>query len=272
MRKNNQNENEINSEIGNSDKVHKAHYGRQVKEVHHHYYYEPDSAKRSRSSKPGIAGVLLIITAVLGLIVAGCIISQGTAVSNLEEGSEFWGLSDKSDVAGQITTLNGKGVENVTVSIEGEGITTQTDEDGYYALYNVPIGKQKIKVEKDGYNTYLVKVVVPPTESNWDNDYEWNHRGEDFDLKISSGDQLIETGSYPPMEFFSGIIYSCGLLLIIFSVLILAAGVVALKRKNFGLAVTGAVLGIFTVVGALFAIIALFILLISRDEFKRGEK
>jgi hypothetical protein len=33
--------------------------------------------------------------------------------------------------------------------------------------------------------------------------------------------------------------------------------------------VAGSILGIFTIIGALFSIIALFILLISKDEFRR---
>ena len=237
-------------------------------EVHHHYYYEPDVSKRKRSMKPGIAGALLILTAVLGLILGGMMVGGGFLFDNIEDGSEFWGIPDNGDIKGRITYLNGHGVENATVTVVGEGISTVTDEDGNYILYNVPNGEQELKVEKEDYNTYIKKIIVTPGEAGWDGGNDEFDYEETYNLEITKGTQVVKHDETPSRGIISGFIYSCGAIFIIFSVLALLGGFFALKRKKFKLAVVGAGLGIFTGFGALFALIALVLILVSKEEFK----
>ena len=176
-------------------------------------------------------------------------------------------MGTTNDIGGRITYLNGEGVENATISIVDEGITTMTDEDGYYRLYDVPIGEQKIQVEKEGYNTYIYKVVVMPVDSDWENHHNRIDHESSYSFEISAGDAVINQGEYPNWGLISGSIMVCGLIVIIFSIMALIAGIFAVKRKNYKLAVAGAVFGLFTVVGTLLALIALVFLLISKKEF-----
>ena len=242
-------------------------------EVHYHYYYEPPRVKPGRSSKPGIAGALLIIAAVIGLIFSIAIIGMSTFVGDFGEGFEIWGVSDKGDVSGEITHLNGTPVENVTISIVGENLNTQTDSDGLYIIYNVPTGNQKIRIEKEGYNTIIYKAFISPSDSEWEDrekhDGKWE-TGNEFDFTISEGDQVLERGTYPPFGIISGFMIVCGIVMLVFSIIALIGGIYAIQRRNFAFAIAGAVLGILTVGGTLFALIALFILIISRNEFTKS--
>jgi len=240
-------------------------------EVHHHYYYEPDLSRRKDSMKPGIAGVLLILTAVLGLIMGGMMIGGGVLFDNIEDGSEFWGIPDSGDVRGRITYLDGDGVENATVSIVGEGISSVTDENGNYILYNVPNGEQELKVEKKDYNTYIRKIFVTPGDSGWSTNHDDFDSMEKYNLEITKGSQVVERNDIPEKRLLNGFLYSCGAIIIIFSVMALLGGFFALKRKKFKMAAAGAGLGIFTGIGALFAIIALFLIVISKEEFSESE-
>lgn len=63
----------------------------------------------------------------------------------------------------------------------------------------------------------------------------------------------------------------CGIIGCIISVFTLTGGIVALKRKAWGLAVVGGILGLFTIgpalLGSILSLIGLIFLLISRKDF-----
>ena len=214
-----------------------------------------------------------MVTAILGFVVGVAMIGGSMFVGNMGEGFEFWG-ADSGDITGKVIYLNGTPAENVTISIVGEELVTQTDADGLFVIYNVPTGNQKIKVEKEGYNTIIYKAFIDPGESDWEgrhhrNDWESDN---DYDFTISEGDEVLERGSYPPWGLFSGLMVVCAIFILIFSVLALFGGIFALKRKRFRFALASSIFGIFTILGAIFSIIALFILLLSRDEFKKKDE
>jgi hypothetical protein len=241
-------------------------------QIHHHYYYEAPRPRKDRSSKPTIAGALLILTAILGIVGSIFMVGAGMMFSTADtEGFDFWGMTENDgDVLGQVTYLNGTGVEGATVTIIDEDMSVQTDEDGYYIIYDVPSGNQELKVEKDEYNTYIKKIFVSPRNTNMDpnSNNDGSHENE-HNFELTDGSETIERGEYPPWGLISGFIIVCAFLVVIFSVIALIGGIFAIKRKKFGLAVAGSILGIFTIIGAIFSIIALFILIISRKEFRR---
>jgi hypothetical protein len=256
----------------NGQPPHGQGYGYAPPQIHHHYYYEAPRPRKERSSKPTIAGALLVLTAILGLIGSVMIVSAGVMFSTADtEGFDFWGMTDEEgDIFGRVTYLNGTGVDGAVITIIDEDFTTQTDIEGYYNLYNVPTGNQELKVEKDGYNTFIKKIFVNPHNTNMDPNSE-NNDGEanEHNFELTVGSDTIKRGEHPPWGLISGFIIGCAVLVIVFSVITLIGGYFAIKRKKFGVAVAGAVLGIFTIIGAIFSIIALFILIISKDEFRR---
>jgi hypothetical protein len=241
-------------------------------ELHYHYYYEPPRQRFSRSSKPAIAGALLIIIAILGLIFSTMILAGGAFIGNVGVGSEVFGEDNTGEIYGQVKLNNGTPIENATVSIVGESIYTVTDQNGNYALYDIPTGNQKIRVEKDGYNTIIFKTFIAPSNNPWGGDDSTSDNEQNFFL--SPGNTVDERGMYPPFGFLSGILLFCAVLGIIFSIIALLGGYYSLKRQKFSLAIVGAVVGIFTVgflLGTLLAFVAIFILIISHDEFKANQ-
>jgi hypothetical protein len=64
----------------------------------------------------------------------------------------------------------------------------------------------------------------------------------------------------------------CGIIGAILSIIALAGGIVALRRRGWGLAILGSILGLFTVgpyfLASILALIGLILLVISRKEFR----
>jgi hypothetical protein len=79
--------------------------------------------------------------------------------------------------------------------------------------------------------------------------------------------QLPVAGAY-----VGGILIICGVIGIIFSILALVGGIVAVQRKMWGLALAGSILGLFTLgfffISSILSLIALILIAISRSEFK----
>jgi len=241
------------------------------REIHHHYYYEPPR-KKGRSSKPKIIGSLLLIVGVLGLIFAPLMFFGGWFMGNMGEGIAMFGMEDNVDISGRVTLSNGSPVQNVTISIEGEPLSTQTDADGYYILYNVPTGNQKIRVEKEGYDTIIYKTFIN-SGTNEDRKSDVDQKNE-FDFTIRPGNSIVEQGSYPPFEWIEGLIYACAIIVIILSIIVIIGATFAFKRTHFGFVLIASILGIFTIgfgIGALISIISIFIVILARDEFNRDE-
>ena len=241
-------------------------------DVHYHYYYEPPRYTKRKSSKPTIAGVLLIITAILGLIAGVAMVGLGGM------GFDMFYEDQEGDVYGTITYQNGTGAANVTVSIEGEDLSTQTDNDGYYAIHNVPSGNHEIKVEKNGYNTIIYKTFVSPSDfniedpENGDNQHDVDQEENEIDFILTPGNEELERGSSPPWNLIEGFLVICGTLIVIFSLFAMLGAIQALRRKSWKMALLGSILGLFTIVGSLFAFIALLITALSREEFNGGKQ
>jgi hypothetical protein len=240
-------------------------------EIHYHYYYEPSAyAPKRRSSKPGIAGALMILTAILGIISAVLLISGSVFVGGMGEGFEFFGDDGKGDINGTITFLNGTPVENATISIVGEPLSTQTDDEGNYIIYNVPSGNHEIKIEKEGYNTIIYKTFIGPSDFKFEQNHDNRNSDSEneFDFVLTPGSEELERGTYPPFQLLGGFMVICGIVIIILSIVTIFGGYYALQRRKFGFVIAGAILGLFTGIGIIFALIAIFILVLSRDEFR----
>jgi hypothetical protein len=182
----------------------------------------------------------------------------------MEEGFAFFGEEQNGDITGTVVAINGTPIADVNISIIGEPLSTKTDSDGNYIIYNVPSGNQKIMVEKEGYVTIIYKAFISPSQHSRDKENDFSN---EYDFTLQSGEGVVEKGSYPPWDLIRGMTTVCGVLMVVFSIVILIGAIQAFRRTGWGIAMTGAVLGLFTVMGTLFALIAIFILVISKDEF-----
>jgi hypothetical protein len=236
-------------------------YGRPAYDVHYHYYYEPPKVKPGKSSKPAIAGGLLIVHGIVSILLAAMLI---LLIGTMAEGGEFFGMNDTADITGTVVYENGTPAGDVTITIMGEDMTTQTGSNGGYYIYDAPAGNQRIQVEKDGYNTIIHKTFLNPSDPNNPED-----QGNDHDFTLRPGNETVEQGSYLPWAFIETISYVCASIIIITSIVSIIGGIYALQRKHYGFAVVGAVAGIISL--GLLAGIALFILIIAKDEFKKQD-
>ncbi len=239
-------------------------------EMHYHYYYEPPRMQKPRSSKPTIAGVLLLIQAIMSIIAVVFIIGAGMFLGNPGDGFMFFGGEDTADITGSVISFeDGLAVENATVTIVGTDLTATTNAKGEYLIYNAPVGNQKIQVEKEGYDTIIRKVFIEPGDMDMQIDPN-NQSDDEMDFTLTTGNDVIEDGEYPPWDLIRNLVLVCGVVLVILTILVILGAYASFKRENFNLAIIGAIAGIVTL--GLFAFIALFILLLAKDEFKKPQK
>ncbi|MCK5415214.1 MAG: carboxypeptidase regulatory-like domain-containing protein [Thermoplasmata archaeon] len=241
------------------------------------YYPPPPRLKKRPSNKPNVVGSLLVVVAVLGLVMAAL---SFTGMAFFSEVSD-WFPGEEGDtmtLEGRVTSLNGTGLTGAVVNVVDEGLAATTDGEGYYVIYNVPIGDQTIRCSKDGYTTINRRVTVMADIFNGDGP---GGPGEPFtqdvDFALSEGTGEVTTGTWIDADFFDfrALWLTCSVILIITSLLALLGAFYAFKRTNMMWVLIGCVAGIFTIgfmIGTVLAFIALFILLLSLDEFKNGKK
>lgn len=86
------------------------------------------------------------------------------------------------------------------------------------------------------------------------------------------GGEFVEAYSdYPGMGTLADILKLCGIIFIILAIIVIIGAISSITTKSWGLALVGAVIGIFTLgyymSGTLLSIIALILIAISKDEF-----
>ncbi len=241
------------------------------------FYPGPPRRMVTKSSKPTIAGVLLILTGIIGFIFAAGSGFIGSLFGNVDEFMELIGEDDTSSINGEVTYDSGIPVENANVSIVGTDLYTFTDETGKFLINNVPVGKQKIQILKEGYNTVIYKAFIYPSEESMLTGFEGdeNKKANYYEIELTPGSQVIEEGEYPPFEMLSVVCFVCAMIIAIFSLFAIIGGYFALTRKKFSIAIIGAILGIFSIgfiIGSILAIVAIVLLFISREEFRSNER
>ncbi|MCU0850687.1 MAG: hypothetical protein MUC80_05345 [Candidatus Thermoplasmatota archaeon] len=91
-------------------------------------------------------------------------------------------------------------------------------------------------------------------------------------LDISMIQNVLPPESPITAEQLQSFLTTCGIIGAILSIFTLAGGIVAMRRKAWGLAVIGGILGLFTIgpmlLGSILSLIGLIILIISRSDFQ----
>jgi hypothetical protein len=148
------------------ERVDPAHIRQQLPE-------EPDTAMSTTEQLVEYTKSLSIRTAatVVGvflLVVALSITGLGSGGSLLSPGEETAAQSpDTAVLTGTIEGPNGDGLDNATVSVVGNDLSTATDSDGSYRLDSVPTGSQALVVTTPGstYPNLTREVSVSESES-----------------------------------------------------------------------------------------------------------
>jgi hypothetical protein len=173
---------------------------------------------------------------------------------------------EKLTLYGRVEDINGIPIANANVSIIEDDlyVWTSTNETGMFALRDVVVGIYDIKVSCENYRVVLQdNVTILPDED--DNKIMYL----EFVLSRAPGAKYIglDLSMY----------YTCATLLAIFSILALAGGICALKRRHYGIALIGAIFGILPVMklgippictNAVLSVVALVLIITSRAEFQ----
>lgn len=257
--------------------------------------------RRKYSSKPIIAGVLLIILGVLSLMIAIPIgILAAVSIDIDEDDIKDWDLysNQRVSVLGIVTDNTGMGIEGAQVTVVGKNVQTYTNEKGEFVIFNLEVGPAKIRIEAEGFVTQQFEKILNDNDNinhtefedkknlyGWDDldaddDYviEWGNK--DFDaennfylVRMNPGSGEDVTGLPDAKKIRSTISPAptiCFGVVALASILTLGGGIAAVTRRSYPLALIGCIAGLFTpvfLINILFSLIAFIILLLSRNEF-----
>lgn len=204
---------------------------------------------KPKTNKPLIAAIILMCVFGLGLTTA--IFSEQFIESSLDIASAF-GL--KGNVEINVNNLTNSSIENANLSLND--VTKITNSEGFVKFNDVELGIQTVEISKPGYKTQKYEIVVVPFFNN------------KIDTTLEEGSGIASTNNFDAL--------GCSFIILIFSIFALIGTSACLKRKNLDVAVAGSVIGIFSFgflfMGSILSIIALVIIIKSRDEFRNDEK
>ncbi len=236
----------------------------------------PQPAERGPSSKPRVAGLLLILSGALSLLFAalmGAMLLNIGPIAEMAERSE----GDIGELRGVVILENSTPAEGARVTLTDIDRYAVTNESGSYRILNLPVGWHDVEVEMDGYMVVQGSVYVEPLK-------RFGATIADFQLQPGSGvlqpsgeshtpgerESELERNALPLIRSMGAVCVAAGL---IGGVLAILGGWCALQRANLPIVLAGAVGGILSFgfgLGAVLSVIALILLILSVDEFERA--
>jgi hypothetical protein len=105
-----------------------------------------------------------------------------------------WGQQVTASITGKVTDPSGATIPGISVTAKdlerGTAFSTLTNDDGFYNLPRVPIGRYEIKVEAPGFKTAVHPLIV----------LELNQTARvDFALELGEVTQTVSVTSAPPL-------------------------------------------------------------------------
>ncbi len=196
----------------------------------------------------GRAGLLLIIVFILGITNA---VLTPTHVPLTDSGDDPISLS-----GGVYDHSNGSPIGNVTVELADYG-SVVTDPQGHFYFQRVPQGDHEIRIKHGKFGTTKYKITISP-EMNHFPLYLKEHTGEE--VHDQSRDLVEDTTTIQ----YGSVVFA------LFSTCALVAGVSAIMRVRFHVAVIGAVLGVASYgffIGSALAFLAFMIIVVHKADF-----
>ena len=250
------------------------------------WYYWPayqgyQKPKPRRSSKPAIAGALLVTAGLLAIVMGGLF---GTMFFTFGESgmfdSENW-EDGVGGVQGYVIYQNASPVVGATITVVDSGQVAISNDTGYYRLIGAPSGWQDLKVEKEGYKTILQSVYIK-NQGTWA-EYDWGDEST-ADFQLQEGVGTIRIGpthdvdddwERKGMKAMENMVYVCMGTTIIFGAIAVIGGYLAFHRRHFPVVMVSSIFGMLSLgfgIGSILSIVALIVLLLSHNEFdvKKG--
>ncbi len=216
----------------------------------------PSVHLKPKSMKPVIAGILLVIIFLSGIGISGILLFSFDTLGKMDTPSEF---------RGRVVDEGGHPLEGIKVEVIGHpGSDAVTDKNGYFILKNITSGEQELYITAEGYKNLTAKVFVLPMNITIPYEKFVMERGSG---EIEQKGLLMRVLELGPLLAAS---------LTVLSIVALVGGIMAIIRKYFIIGVIGAVVGtiagLFTIIGFVLGIIALALIIVSKDEFESKPK
>ena len=206
------------------------------------------SSRKTKTNRPKIAGILLICVLIIGIVII--IFSETFIISYLNIASSA-GIT--GSVKLKVIDISNNSIDNATIEING--ITEYTKNDGTFNINNIKLGIQPIEISKKGYKNQTYKKLVTPF---------FNFESV---IKLRDGEGLENKIEYNSL--------ACSLVLIIFLVFTFLAAISCLKRKHLDIALFGCFISIFTFgfffISSIISLIAFLLIYKSMEEFENGK-
>ncbi|HMA83049.1 MAG TPA: hypothetical protein VKP59_02350 [Candidatus Thermoplasmatota archaeon] len=213
------------------------------------------SSIKPRTDKPMIASFLLIGVVVIAIVSSffPTIFLQGPV-----------GIASLSGLNGELTVFvdntSALSIDNMTLSIDQENATFTQKNDSFVAT-SLSLGEHVLTVSEKETNTSenmaSKNVYILPFDFST------------YTLKVTDTNPLRLKNSSFELEWLSGILF-------ILSMVTLIGALMCWKRRFSDVALFGSIVGIFSIglyfTGLVLAVIALWLILKSRDEFDDGKK
>lgn len=216
---------------------------------------EANVVEKKAIDKPTIAGALLVIVFILGIFTSFLISTYGVEIFQVEKRD--------ASIYGSVLDEVGYPIEGVRITVSKTGDFTLTNKQGLYFIYGLEEGNYDIIASKDGFIPIVKKVTLKGGDNNIM-----------FVLKKGNESEEIvdERTGINTIDNLKIVNTTCISLIIVFSIIALIAGIFAFQRKKFWLSLTGSAFGITSAglifIGPLLSVIAFFLILFSRREFR----
>ena len=223
------------------------------------------SSIKEKTNKPMIAGILLVIVFISAIITSSSVLITIEPMKTNEKflNNIFASIGEVTITGTVLDNITKQPIKNVTISVVDTNISTFS-KNGSFELKNVPVGYRTLNISAEDYKALHVKIFLLK------NLFSKEKIKQDFYLDKGSGvEEKEETGL---LNLLIKSWYICSILIIIFGLLALVGAIACFMRKYIIIALIGSIFGIFTFgiifIGPLCSIIALIIILLSREEFK----
>ena len=223
------------------------------------------SSIKEKTNKPMIAGILLVIVFISAIITSSSVLITIEPMKTNEKflNNIFASIGEVTITGTVLDNITKQPIKNVTISVVDTNISTFS-KNGSFELKNVPVGYRTLNISAEDYKALHVKIFLLK------NLFSKEKIKQDFYLDKGSGVEEKEERGLLNLLIKSW--YICSILIIIFGLLALVGAIACFMRKYIIIALIGSIFGIFTFgiifIGPLCSIIALIIILLSREEFK----
>jgi lipopolysaccharide export LptBFGC system permease protein LptF len=131
-------------------------------------------------------------------------------------------------------------MSGVRITILNTGLSTFSDSQGNYEIRNAPRGIWRIRTSLTDHKQETHKLIIHESfSSDIDEDFFW-----EYNFQIQEGGGEVEHNEL-------WIFFSLAIIMMIFSLFVIAGAFLAFKQKRFAVVLVGGILGVFTMTPAL---------------------